>query len=238
MNIGTLRRLAAAIVGLTCVCLLAPGFVGADGGAQPSLIANGGFEEWGTLDANIAQRDDVRNVDLVPANTGPVGWTPLRELTKDQARTATITMDETTRHSAARAARLENRDMRDITLVSYSTERYVTQPDDPHNIRPNRRYLLRWWVKGEKVEPSGTGAIMMMFYESQRDGKWSRTNQYEADPRPTGTFDWQQRQFVFITDEDARWACFTFQLRWTTGTIWYDDVELVDLGPVVHVETY
>ena len=30
----------------------------------------------------------------------------------------------------------------------------------------------------------------------------------------------------------------TLQFRWTTGTAWYDDVELVDLGPVVHVETY
>jgi hypothetical protein len=33
-------------------------------------------------------------------------------------------------------------------------------------------------------------------------------------------------------------ANFGFQLRWTTGTVWYDDAELLDLGPVVHVETY
>ena len=60
----------------------------------------------------------------------------------------------------------------------------------------------------------------------------------EQSPHPVGTFDWQPRQLVFITDPYARWAGFTFQLRWATGTVWYDDVELVDLGPVVHVETY
>lgn len=31
---------------------------------------------------------------------------------------------------------------------------------------------------------------------------------------------------------------FSFQLRWATGTIWYDDMELKDLGPVVPVNTY
>jgi hypothetical protein len=55
---------------------------------------------------------------------------------------------------------------------------------------------------------------------------------------PKGTFDWQRRQLVFITDAYARSISFTLQLRWTTGTVWYDDVELVDLGPVVNVDTY
>jgi len=231
-----------AVLCVVCLCLSLPGIVHADdasgAAARPNLLANGGFEEWGTLDANTAQREDVRNVDLVPPGTAPVGWIPSRELTRDQTRTATITMDEETKHSGARSVRIDNRDMKDIALVQYSTERYAADPDDPHNLRPNRRYKVRWWVKGENVEPSGTGPIMMMFYQSQKDGEWSRTNAYERDPRPNGTFDWEQRQFTFVTDEHAKWGAFTFQLRWTTGTLWYDDVELVDLGPVVHVETY
>jgi hypothetical protein len=31
---------------------------------------------------------------------------------------------------------------------------------------------------------------------------------------------------------------FSLQLRRAKGTVWYDDVELVDLGPVVKVETF
>jgi len=239
-----MRRTSVAILSLACAYLLPPCLGRADeatpANAQPSIIANGGFEDWAPLDPNTANREDVRNVDLVPPNTGPVAWTPLRELTKDQARTATIAMDEAIKHSGARSVRIENRDMKDIALVVYSTEAFAARPEDPHNIHPNRRYMVRWWVRGESVEPSGTGPIMMMFYMSQKDGKWYRTDtsEFGAQPLPTGAFDWQQRQFAFITDENARWAAFTFQLRWTTGTIWYDDVELVDLGPVVHVETY
>ena len=232
-----MRRTAVALALLACV--LPPALAGADGAAPVNLIANGGFEDWAPLDQNAANREDVRNVDLVPANTGPVGWVPMRELTKDQTRTATITMDEAIKHSGARSVRIQNRDMKDIALVVYSTEAHVAKPEDPHNIQPARRYLLRWWVRGENVEPSGTGPLMMMNYSSQKDGKWYRTDTYELGvPVPTGTFDWQQRQFVFITDGYAKSATFTFQLRWTTGTIWYDDVELSDLGPVVQVETY
>jgi hypothetical protein len=77
-----------------------------------------------------------------------------------------------------------------------------------------------------------------MYYRSERDGKPYRTDTYEQGSLPAGSFDWQRRQFVFITDERARWASFTFQLRWTTGTVWYDDVELLDMGPVVHVDIY
>lgn len=241
MNTGLLRQMARVLLALACACLLAPGLARADEAAPANIIVNGGFDHWAYLDEylddNTLQSEEVRNVDLAPGEVGPVGWVPLRELAKDQARTATIAMDEITRHAGG-AVRIETRDMRDIALVRYSTEAYAGKPDDPHNIRPNRRYRLRWWVKGENIDPTGTGAIMMMFYQSLQDGKWSRTNMSEAYPLSTGTFDWQQHQFVFITDENARWACFNFQLRWTTGTVWYDDVELVDLGPVVHVETY
>jgi hypothetical protein len=233
---------------LVGACLRAPS-LRADGPVPPqeNLIVNGGFEEWSDLEPSAAALELVRNVTLVPPNRAPTGWIPMREIDRDHPEhTGTITMDEQVKHSGARSVRLENRDMRDITLVQYSTERFTVQPDDAHNIRPSRRYLLRWWVRGDGVEASGTGPILMMFVMSQRDGstglaaggKWSRTDTYEHGSLPTGTFDWQQRQFAFITDESACWANFTLQLRWTTGTIWYDGVELVDTGPVVHVETY
>ena len=79
----------------------------------------------------------------------------------------------------------------------------------------------------------------MMHTVSEKDGQSYRTDASEpGNTLPKGTFDWQRREFVFITDEFAKWATFTFQLRWTTGTAWYDDVEMEDTGPVVHVKTY
>lgn len=223
----------------TIAGLLASALAHGEEAAPPNLVLNGGFEDWADLDPGIAAWEPVRNVTLVPPNRAPVGWIPMREIARDHPdHTGTISLDEQVKHSGARSVRIENRDMRDISLVQYSTEALSKKPEDPHNVRPSRRYLLRWWVKGESVDPSGTGPILMMFVMSEQDGKWTRTDTYEQTTLPTGTFDWQQRQFAFITDENARWANFTLQLRWTTGTIWYDDVELLDRGPVVHVETY
>jgi len=204
-----------------------------------NLIENGGFENWAPLDANHARSGHLQNLLLIPSNLAPAGWLPSHERAKTQGQTATIAMDEQVKHGGARSVRIENRDMRDVTHVMYSTERFERRPDDPHNIRPNRRYLVRWWVKGENVSEDGTGPILMMFYMSGKNGKLGRIYATEpGDSLPKGTFDWQRRQFVFITDESAKWAAFTFQLRWTTGTVWYDDIELLDKGPVVQVKTY
>jgi len=204
-----------------------------------NMLINGGFEDWAPLSAGDARREDVRNVDLTPPGQGPVGWLPYRELTRDQTRTGRISLDETIKHSGARSVRLENGDPRDICCLYYSTEPFAAHPDDPHNIRPNHRYRIRWWVKGDKVQSSGAGPILMLFYYSRRDGKDARTDTYEMGvPLPQGTFDWQRREFIFITDDAARWMGFTLQLRWATGTVWYDDAEMVDLGAVVRVETY
>jgi hypothetical protein len=134
--------------------------------------------------------------------------------------------------------RLENHDMRDITYVQYSTERFARNAQDPRGIRPNRRYAVRWWVKADQVDPRGTGPILMMYTASSQGDKTWRANESEPFPLPKGSFDWQRRELVFVTGEHARYAVLNFQLRWATGTAWYDDVELVDLGPVVQVETY
>jgi hypothetical protein len=203
-----------------------------------SILDNGGFERWCELAAAVAAQEGVKSLQLVPPRFAPQGWTPWREAYKDQRPTATIAMDESVKHSGRHSVRIENRDMRDISYLLYSTEQFASRPGDPRNIRPNRRYAVRWWVKGEKVDPAGTGPILMMHVLSMHAGQPRRDDSYELTPLPKGTFDWQSREFRFVTGLEARWVVMTFQLRWTTGTIWYDDVELVDLGPYVQVETY
>lgn len=127
---------------------------------------------------------------------------------------------------------MENGDPRDITVLQYSTERSTP------TIIPNRRYAIRWWVKGEQVVNGDAGPILMMNVIRTKEGQTYRTFSAESRPLPEGTFDWQQRQLTFITDAYAQSAMFSFQLRWATGTIWYDDVELEDLVPVVPLDTY
>jgi hypothetical protein len=206
--------------------------------AGQGIIENGGFEVWRALSPAWAAQEGVKSLRLVPPGFAPAAWLPLREAYKNQQPTATVAMDEKVKHSGRRSLRIENRDMRDISYVQYSTEPSAAQPGDPRNIRPGRRYAVRWWVKGERVNPAGTGPILMMHVLSVKNGEAHRDDSYEQSPLPTGSFDWQPREFRFTTGPSARWIVLTFQLRWTTGTIWYDDVELVDLGEYVEVETY
>ena len=204
----------------------------------PVPVENGGFEVWEPLDPRTAGMDGVKCLKLMPESQRPKAWTPFTEDTRERHMTGTVAMDEGVRRSGQRSVRIENGLMTDICGVSYSTEQFIGNPDDPRNIKPNRYYLLSWWVKGENVK-AGTGPIMMMCQMGGKDDKLKRADSYEIGvPLPLGTFDWQRRQFTFITGDDVRWAAFSFQLRWATGTIWYDDITLLDAGPVVKVETY
>jgi hypothetical protein len=178
----------------------------------------------------------VQNVVLTADHLAPEGWIPGRELDKRQRLTGKIVPDATVKHSGRYSARLENGDSRDITVLQYSIE--PTDAGGQPPILPNRRYVVRWWVKGERVENADAGPILMMNVVSAKQGQTYRTFASEGSPLPHGTFDWQQRQLTFITDAYARSVAFSFQLRWATGAVWYDDVELEDLGPVVPVDTF
>ena len=208
--------------------------------AQPrkaaQLVLNGGFEHWSSLSPQRQRDAMVKNVVLAADHLAPDGWNPGRELGGQERLTGKILSDKTVKHSGQYSARLENGDPRDITVLEYSTER-ADAPGKPV-ILPNRRYAARWWVKGTGVENGDAGPILMLNVLSVKQGQTYRTFAAESGPLPQGTFDWRQRQLTFITDAYARSVSFSFQLRWATGVIWYDDVELEDLGPVVPVDTY
>jgi hypothetical protein len=198
-------------------------------------VLEDGFEHWPPLSPERQRDAMVQNVVLTADHLAPQGWLPGRELGKQKELTGKILPDTAVKHSGRYSARLENADTRDITVLQYSTERAEARGTPA--ILPNRRYVVRWWVKGEQVENADAGPILMMNVISRQDGRDYRTFSAESWPLPQGTFDWQQRQLTFITDRNARSAIFSFQLRWATGIVWYDDVEIEDLGPVVSGET-
>ena len=197
------------------------------------LVFQDGFEHWSPLSPDRQRDAMVKNVVLTADHLAPENWNPGRELGSRKELTGKVFPDGSVTHSGQYSARLENGDPRDITVLQYSTDRGTTT-----TIRPNRRYMVHWWVKGERVENGDAGPILMMNVISAQENHSYRTFSSEHRPLPEGTFDWQQRQLMFITDAYARSVIFSFQLRWATGIIWYDDVELEDLGPVVPVDVY
>lgn len=199
-------------------------------------VLQDGFEHWSPLSPERQSDAMVKNVVLTVDQLAPKAWIPGRELGRQAELTGKVSPDTSVQHTGQYSARLENGDPRDITVLQYSTER--GDAGGTSTILPNRRYVVRWWVKGERVEKAGAGPILMMNVISKKEGQEYRTFSADRSPLPQGTFDWQQRELTFITDANAQSVTFSLQLRWATGVVWYDDIELEDIGPVVPVETY
>ena len=205
-------------------------------GKSDGLVLKDGFEHWSPLSPEWQRDAMVKNVVLTADKLAPKGWIPGRELGRQTELTGKLLPDTTVKHSGQYSARLESGDLRDITVLQYSTER--GDASGTPTIRPNRRYVVRWWIKGEGVENGDAGPILMMNVISKKEGQEYRTFSADSSPLPQGTFDWQERELTFITDAYAQSVALSLQLRWATGVIWYDDIELEDIGPVVPVETY
>ncbi len=211
------------------VAALAAAVAGRSAGEAPSAsadsakkasgpgIVNGGFETW------------------LPANerTGaprPAGWSGICQALPGVKPDGKIERDARIRHSGRFSLRIRNANNGSLSYARTAR---------PAPIESNRRYLLRWWVRGENVGPGGAGPIMMGYYLARRGGRQLRINFIQpGEDRPRGTFDWQRKQFVFVTCPGATTATFTFQLRYTTGTVWIDDIELIPCEAVTPVDTY
>lgn len=191
-------------------------------------VVNGGFEEWEQAPPERA----------IPDGWRPRGWQVVSEYHEMPDKTGIVARDRQVACSGKHSVRLSSTNRAEVTAVAYSTESFAANPQDPRNLRPDRRYLVRWRVKGENVDNStGPGTIMMLYVSGQRDGQRYRVD-HSLALSLSGSFDWQEQSFHFITDQHAAWAVFNLQLRWVTGTVWYDDFELIDLGPVLRVKTF
>ena len=90
------------------------------------------------------------------------------------------------------------------------------------DVKAHMVYRLRAWVKTEGLQGSGRGAL---FYlpEVSRNGTRSLK----------GTNDWQRIEHEFDTEGNTRIRIYCMFGGWgkSTGTAWYDDLELVALHP-------
>ena len=228
---SALRKLALLLI------LLAPLAARAQ-----DLLPNGGLEDWADATAvqeSTRRENGVPDLKLDTAAQWPRWWAFGWQAQERGAQcTGEIARDETVRHGGKYSVRMTNRSASDITLLYYRPEVWIGHPDRLP-IKPNMRYLLRWWVKGQDVETGAGTALMLGFFLSQPPGGPEyRTNFGETGNLPRGTFDWQPRQVTFVTGPEAKWLGFSLQLRGCKGTAWYDDAELIEDLPVTPVDVY
>ncbi|MFZ2656020.1 MAG: hypothetical protein WAX69_13905 [Victivallales bacterium] len=209
--------------------------------AKTSLVVNGGFEEWvdaSKLNPGVLDRREVKAVSMVEP-LYPLNWLQAAEAYEKDARlTVSVGRDSEVRHSGLYSLRIKNDSPTDIGVMYYNPDVFAGA-NERLSVKPNRRYEFSWWVKGDNVQPGdGSGTILMTKVYSVKDGKESASPAYYQGKAPKGTFDWQKLTFTLTTDEYARSIVFSIQNRRAKGTLWYDDVEMHDMGPVVNAETY
>jgi len=116
----------------------------------------------------------------------------------------------------------------------------VTNPygEDFFPIEPDTSYTLKFWVKGKNVESIGEKVNIRIVLSPEP--KWGLPLGDEEGkmavrvfiPEFSGDFDWQEVKYSFITKPWQKWCQIHFQLRFTKGTIWYDDISLEKIGNV------
>lgn len=217
----------------------------ANGQAKPdgkNLMTNASFETYGSFEQmqihdHIKRARDVKQVQIKESHWMK-NWQPgCHAYEKEIPKTGSVSIDQSVQYDGKVSVKIHNQSLTDITYVDYKPEHFKGQ--DKLTIKPNRRYRLTWQVKGQDIQTNndGPGPIMMMYYVTQKNGKSKRVNMYTRG-KTQGDFDWTQKQFDFTTDAHAQTAVFGFQLRRASGTLWYDNIKLLDMGSVTAVESF
>ncbi len=200
--------------------------------ATKNVLTNGGFEKWQTVSAEEKAKPDSV---LKEGRIAEGYWFNSEAYERGQDPKfpikVTISNDETVKHGGAGSVRIDNLMPTDIGSV-------VLQPV---SIEPNTRYLLRVWMKGDKIvldEKTGTGVAVWTNVGPTTDFWGKMKNDLFMPEKKSGTFDWTPFEIKFDAPADPSQAMLSFQLRRASGTVWFDAVELTPIGKIEPIPTF
>jgi len=217
-------------VSVAAILLLASGL--APLRAEPSnVLENGGFEEW---DANYQPpKLPPQFAKMVPRTVGnlePTGWTIRAHAPYENEKgdnpdfpiTVTITRDDKVKHGGAFSAKITNEAFTDIGSIACG----------PFQVSPNQTYTFKGWFKMEDVNPNpkrGDGVgVSFWFAESPVSTGTKEVTRTARQPESNkGTGDWQEFDYTFTTKDNTLVLTINAQLRRASGTVWFDDFELI-----------
>jgi BppA domain 1 len=112
-----------------------------------------------------------------------------------------------------------------VTMVHPESEYSSISQSVP--VKPNTVYTATAWIKGKDIVPKAKkGCAMARLYI----GKPKPGGTLKSTPSMKGTFDWKQVTVTFETGDYDR-ISFLVYLHKSTGTLWVDDVSLVEGTP-------
>jgi hypothetical protein len=191
-------------------------------GPAPPIVANGGFEQWQPAPDWLRRSMDCPQV--------PTGWSvqPAHE-----PAGCSLASDAAVKHGGRCSVRLGDTHTKGVLAIA---QRLAVEPE--------YRYLIRVWLKGQRIDAyHPKGVIVHLTASSQTDkndaGLWSGLLRHadKVSPPNNGTFDWHELVSTFDTPIGTRSLLLLVELR-GAGVLWVDDIQVTRLERSVQVESY
>lgn len=168
--------------------------------------------------ANLIKNGDFSKVN---ADGTPADWTIWpKKLAKD----VKVEVDKNTGHNDDQSVAITN-----------PHKKYYTRIDQLHiPCKPNTRYVFRAYVKGLNLEHSAKSNSVRMFIGANGDVNRTvtltgpGTVRGKLKPADPWSFDWTKYEVTFNSRKNKELG-LTIYLHFTKGTVWIDDVELIEV---------
>jgi len=185
-----------------------------------NILPNGGFETWTPLPDPPAGKARPH----LEEEKMPNGFTPSIEGAEPDGEIGiTISPDSTIKHEGNYSVRIESTHGEQVGAVSL---REV-------EVEPHTRYRVKVWMRGEGISSFAGGGVVLWTHFGPEEGYWSSPTSVRQNYKPTtssGTFDWAPYEFTLETGADTRRLRVILQLRRATGTVWFDQLEIIPEG--------
>lgn len=176
-----------------------------------NLFPPGDFEEWETYTGNDASRMQM------DGNLAPKNW-------KCSGSTAKLSRDTDNRYSGNASVKIT------ISPKEWSELLYL-----PFPVKPGRKYLISFRLKGENVSYTGSrqsawGGVQA---SPSLEKPWIDKKGELIFTRKTGTFGWTEFKKSFVTRPADKGALIRFNIPPGSGTLWLDDFRIEEAGELL-----
>ena len=212
--------IAGTLLAITCIFNLKA----AEPDSANNIVINGDMEAWEPVKPVTHNRPVAKfpeNVCLERFDSGvevPDNDTSL-------PMGVSIAPDRLQKHGGDCSAKIENTEQEQTGAIGL---RQIP-------VEPNTKYLVRVWIKGEDIAVDRNpmnGVVVILKYGPEQDF-WSSpltaAKHFIPEIR-NETFPWTKFEFTWDAPEGIALLRVTLSLRKATGTVWFDDLEVIPVG--------
>ena len=147
------------------------------------------------------------------------GWAKdWKQWPKTLSAGASVTIDGNVSRTGARSLRISQR-----SQSSYS------RADQIVSVTPNKKYMISCWVRGKDLDPAPSAGGARLFIG--RNGTGNSFQALGPGREAIGTFPWTRYEIGPVAVGEQTRLAFLPYLHKTSGTVWFDDIEIVEVTP-------